>query len=954
MTDHSGLTKASNGGGHGNNDTDPGSVSPISAFPEGLGPAPDIVLAEAAAALQCAQTETARLRHELSETQSRSDQYLGDLQAELARRDREILKLRADLAAAEHDRRLNVTQMVKAMVAAEQRVRAATNVPEGLEDRYRDLLSYVEKLKARHRDLQEHVRQLAKEQEKARHQMEAALAEERKAVRREIDAILSSTSWRLTLPIRRLAARFPGSVGTGRQALRFVWRALGMRYVLRFVRTGRISDSAGRAPKPKAVGAKAVSKKNGQTPAQSGDPAAAKPFPEPIELLSTTGIQPGLISDYPDPWPADRPLVSVVIPCFNYSHFVHEAVESVLAQTFSDLEVLVVEGGSSSLDARQRLAELELPKTRILLQSEAHRAGANRNFGISQARGKYVCCLDADDIIEPTFIEKAVFLAEHYGYDVISTAVAFFGNRSGGYGSNERPVLKDMLLANYVPTCAVFRRELWERAGGFRDSDRVTGHVHEDWLFWVRLGALGARFWNIVGERLFHYRIHGASLSNGQDVLSIEDQREIIRELNADVLLPGVVERSSELANQSRRHPEPLRNLSRFGRDLVDTRPTVLLALPFLIIGGAERLLSAILTHLSAKGWRVIVVTTVPVRPELGDTTDWFREATKEIYHLPRFLVQERWSDFIHYILRTKKVDLLWIAGSAVFYDMLSEIRTLYPDLRVVDLLFNAVGHTANNRKNSHLIDCNIVENREVAGWLIEHGETESRIRMIESGLDLVGFAPQAKDQEILERLGLSEGTVLIGFSGRWSQEKDPLGFVEIARRVPPDVSVAFVMTGAGPMKKKIEAAVADAGFPPGRFHLLGAVPEVKPYIASYDLLCLPSRLDGRPVVVLEALALGVPVLASNVGALPELIEEGNSGRLYEPGDYDAFAEGIVELAKRPDEVQRMKQQARASAERKFDARSMLAQYEEILSNIVFGQRAGGSSADSAARIAEG
>jgi glycosyltransferase involved in cell wall biosynthesis len=711
-----------------------------------------------------------------------------------------------------------------------------------------------------------------------------------------------------------------------------MWRILRLRPVLDILQTKRISGGKGKIP-----GAKVPQKKRatGSVHLDSDARLTADPLALPVGLFGRTGVQPGFDSDCQDPWPADRPLVSVVIPCFNYSHFVAEAVQSVHGQTFRDLEVIVVEGGSSSLESRQELAEMELPRTRILLQPEAHRAGANRNFGISHARGKYICCLDADDRIDPTYVEKAVFLIEHYGYDVVSTAVEFFGNRSSGYNSIEAPTLERMLHANYVPTCALFKREFWVKAGGFRDSDLNTGHIHEDWLFWVRLGALGARFWNITGERLFKYRVHGVSLSSGQDVLSIEHQRAAIRDLNADVLKTDALERSEELAAQDWRHPDPLRNLDRLGRDVAHTRPAVLLALPFLIIGGAERLLSLIVSYLNAVGWRVVIVTTVRVEPEHGDTTEWFRSSTNEIYHFPRFLKQDRWNDFIDYLIRTKRISLLWIVGSAAFYERLPWLKTLYPDLKVLDLLFNTVGHTASNRKYANLIDLNLVENQEVRSWLIEQGEASGRIRLIESGLDLVSYSPKPKGQDVLHQLGVSSDTIIIGFSGRWSEEKDPLGFIEIAKLVPEGVPVTFIMTGAGPLRKKLEAAVADANFPAGRFHLMGAVSDVAPFIASYDLLCLPSRFDGRPVVVLEALALGVPVIASSVGALPEMIEQAVSGLLCDAGDYAAFAEYIVQLARDPNRLQQMKYEARLAAEQKFDARRMLADYEAALTGLL-------------------
>lgn len=869
--------------------------------------------------LSRAHAEILRVREELEYVQSQSTESLERLREELAKQNSATMRLKAEVDIAEHDRRLNTAQMIHAMVTAEQRMRGVVINPDSTDDRYRDILEYVNKLKARHQDLCKHVEELTGE---------------RDAARRELSAVTNSIVWRATRPLHRSAIRYRGASRVLVQIARLLWRILRPRPLFGSLRAKLINGGKG---KGKISASKALQKKTpiGSVNLESDTKIAADPLALPIGLLSRTGVQPGFGSNCQDPWPADRPLVSVVIPCFNYSHFVVEAVQSVHGQTFQDLEVIVVEGGSTSLESRQQLADLELPRTRILLQPEANRAGANRNYGISQARGKYICCLDADDRIDPTYIEKAVFFMEHYGFDVVSTGVEFFGNRSGGYGSLERPFLKDLLQANYVPTCALFRRELWERAGGFRDSDLATGHVHEDWLFWVRLGALGARFWNLTGERLFKYRIHGVSLSSGENVLPIEHQRSAVRELNADVLVAGVIERSKELGSQEWRHPEPLRNLDRFGRDAADVRLTVLLALPFLIIGGAERLLSSIVAHLNSVGWRVIIVTTVQVGPEHGDTTEWFRSATDEIYHLPRFLKQDCWNDFIHYLIRTKHIDLLWIVGSAAFYERLPWLKALYPNLRVTDLLFNTIGHTSNNRKYADHIDLNLVENQEVRRWLIEQGEASSRVRLIESGLDLVSYSPKPKSQDVLQQLGASNDAIIIGFSGRWSKEKDPLGFVEIAKLVPEGVPVTFVMTGAGPLRKTLEAAVADANFPAGRFHLLGAVPDVAPFIASYDLLCLPSRFDGRPVVVLEALALGVPVLASSVGALPEMIEQAVSGLLCDAGDYEAFAKSIVQLAGDPSRLQQMKHNARRSAEQKFDARRMLADYEAVLSGLL-------------------
>ncbi len=86
---------------------------------------------------------------------------------------------------------------------------------------------------------------------------------------------------------------------------------------------------------------------------------------------------------------------------------------------------------------------------------------------------------------------------------------------------------------------------------------------------------------------------------------------------------------------------------------------------------------------------------------------------------------------------------------------------------------------------------------------------------------------------------------------------------------------------------------------------------------------------------MLESLALGVPVIASRVGALPELVQEGVTGFLCEPGDTGAFAERIRWLAAHPDEHRKMKAAARAFAEAELDTRQMFERYEEAVCEVL-------------------
>lgn len=231
------------------------------------------------------------------------------------------------------------------------------------------------------------------------------------------------------------------------------------------------------------------------------------------------------------------PLVSVVIPCVNHGQFVADAVTSCLMQTYPNIEVVVVEGGSTDGTTRDVVAALRHPRIRPLFRSPRRTVGDNRNFGIGAARGSFICCLDADDMLATDYIEKAMFCLEVLGYDVAGAGVRTFGTMDARRNFLRNPTLDDFMRTNQLSTASVFRRALWEKAGGFYDYDRANGFVHEDWNFWLRVAAQGARIMNINWEHLIRYRQHQAErLTAKSTMLPLDRQIAIIRENNADVL----------------------------------------------------------------------------------------------------------------------------------------------------------------------------------------------------------------------------------------------------------------------------------------------------------------------------------------------------------------------------------------------------------------------------------
>jgi glycosyltransferase involved in cell wall biosynthesis len=172
-------------------------------------------------------------------------------------------------------------------------------------------------------------------------------------------------------------------------------------------------------------------------------------------------------------------------------------------------------------------------------------------------------------------------------------------------------------------------------------------------------------------------------------------------------------------------------------------------------------------------------------------------------------------------------------------------------------------------------------------------------------------------------------GKVVVAFFGRLSSEKAPDIFVEIARTLSSCGGLFFVMTGEGPEREKTLALIREYGLE-DHFHVPGFVDNVEPLMRVSDIIVLPSRIDGMPLVVLEAQALGKPVVASRVGSLPLMVEHESSGFLCEISDLPEFCRRILLLANDPGLRKKMGLLGHQNIQTAYRADRMLAAYEDL------------------------
>ena len=210
----------------------------------------------------------------------------------------------------------------------------------------------------------------------------------------------------------------------------------------------------------------------------------------------------------------DRPLVSVIIPCYNQAHYLNEAIESVLAQTYPHFEIIVVDDGSTD-DTAKVAASYE--RVHLIRQKNHGRPAVGRNNGFRESRGHYIVFFDSDDRLLPDALEVGVkHLEAHPEYAFVSGHCRAIGPDGSPLPVKQLPCVqkdhyKELLHHNYIwtPGVVMFRRSTFEATGGFNISMSMKGA--EDYDLYLRISREAPVYCH--DRAVVEYREHGSSLS---------------------------------------------------------------------------------------------------------------------------------------------------------------------------------------------------------------------------------------------------------------------------------------------------------------------------------------------------------------------------------------------------------------------------------------------------------
>ena len=232
-----------------------------------------------------------------------------------------------------------------------------------------------------------------------------------------------------------------------------------------------------------------------------------------------------------------------------------------------------------------------------------------------------------------------------------------------------------------------------------------------------------------------------------------------------------------------------------------------------------------------------------------------------------------------------------------------------------------------------------IAVSQDVAASIHAHVRSQVPVEVVLNGVDLEHFNPAAwSGAAVRERLGISATAPVVSTVAVFRVQKrldDWLTAAKLLKASYPETH--FLLVGDGPLREEMKQLARSLGLEQS-VHFVGLQQDVRPYLAASDVYMMSSVFEGLPVALLEAMAMGRPVVATAVGGIPEVIESGRNGMLAPAGQPQVLARAVGQLLSSPELRREMGASARRSVDERFSIRRMVAQLEAMYLRVLHGQ----------------
>lgn len=655
--------------------------------------------------------------------------------------------------------------------------------------------------------------------------------------------------------------------------------------------------------------------------------------------------QPGLAVWNRDLVKTERPLVSIITPFYNDSKHIQQTCNSVLNQTFPYFEWIIVNDGSTEYGVTELLAKIADMDPRIRVLSKQNEGpSATRNYGIRNARAELILPLDADDLLEPTFIEYCWWMLEKnptatWAY---TDSVGFDGME---YLWNKRfdPVL--LKTENHLTITAIIRKEAFLSIGCYSEEYK---RFNEDWHAWLKLVAKGCFPAQSTGEYLFWYRRSDTGVL--ANVLTHKENADINRKIISKAAKQVKHPHSPIIYPQKSRFNWAEPHLSNWSQSVYQNKSKkhILFLFPHLVMGGADKFNFDLIYGLDKKKFDTGIITTIP------SPNDWlqsFRKAASNIFNLPNFVAPEDYAEFISYYIKSRSVDILFVSNSFHGYYLIPWLRENFPNLVIVDYVhmeewyWRNGGYARASAMIGPFTEKTYVCNSATEDVLVSHyGRLRESVQTVHIGVDPEYFDPTLVEEGTLyQELGISRERPIVLFICRIHPQKRPFLMLEIAQNVSKQIpEVAFAVIGNGPQEAELREKAQTLSLN-NTVYFLGARRDVRPYYRDAKITLVCSLKEGLSLTAYESCAMGVPVVSADVGGQKDLVDglvgalipcrqtetDCFDARTFEKSEVEEYVQAIIKLLEDQTSWKTASQNCRDKIINGFTIRNMVEYFQE-------------------------
>ena len=568
----------------------------------------------------------------------------------------------------------------------------------------------------------------------------------------------------------------------------------------------------------------------------------------------------------------EKPLVSIITAYYNAEKYFEQTYNCVLNQTFPWFEWIIVNDGST--DKIDRLEEFVKTDPRIILYHKENGGPASaRNYGINRAKSEVIIPLDSDDLIEPVFLEKLYF-GLYFNKECSWSYTDSVGFGTQQYLWKRTFSSEQMKHINLLVNAGAIRKHDFEEIGYYEENGK---YYHEDWGAWLKLLSKGKKPVHIEGYDFWYRRSEeGAMTLTEGDKQNRKRSQEIIEKIAKDIKqeikaieFPVMEETNCFAVPQKIEWSFPVYEKK--------DKTRILMLLPWLEMGGSDLFNLEVVKKSNKEKYEYSIITTLPSE---NTWKDRFQDYVPEIFELPQFLEMKNYAAFISYFIQSREIDVLFLSNSYYGYYLVPWLRKEFPELAIIDYVHMEEWYWRNggfarvSGVMGEVLERTYVCNGRTQQILEEHfGREKGSVKTLYIGVDKEKFqrekVGQEEIEELKEKFQLGEKKVVL-FPCRIHPQKRPFLLLEIAKEVKEAV---FLVVGDGPQLEEMQQKVQDSGLGE-RIKFAGRAKDMRPYYALSNITLICSLKEGLALTAYESLAMGVPVVSSDVGGQKELITE--------------------------------------------------------------------------------